>query len=435
MIQEIYQRGPIVCSIAVPDDLFHNYTGGIYEDKSGDLEVVHEVSVVGYGVEEGVKYWHVRNSWGTFWGEDGFFRLIRGKNNLNIEQSCAFAVPKDTWTKDVLHKTSESEKKDPNNETKNSKGGSTPELLTLIDEAPSNQYFLNRNTLRPLYSQGCRITKPSLSKGDRVSTPLPWESYAYDSLPNTWDWRDVNGTNYVSISKNQHIPIYCGSCWAHGSISALNDRFHIMFPKATPISLSMQVIVNCQPGGSSCNGGNSADVYEFVYKHGVPDDTCQQYMAVDADAPLCSAKQVCEDCTSPIPKVGEDGRVRCHAVTKYKNYYIKEYGKVSGAQKMKAEIFARGPIDCGIEVTTQFHDYKGGIYEEYKPKWDINHIISVVGWGKEGDQEFWIGRNSWGTYWGESGYFRIKMHENNNAIEEECGWAVPSLEKAISENN
>jgi len=78
MMQEIFQRGPIVCGIAVPQNLFYNYTGGIYEDKTGDKRIVHDVSVVGYGVENGVKYWLVRNSWGTFWGEDGFFRVVRG---------------------------------------------------------------------------------------------------------------------------------------------------------------------------------------------------------------------------------------------------------------------------------------------------------------------------------------------------------------------
>lgn len=74
------------------------------------MDIVHDVSIVGYGVtEEGQKYWTVRNSWGTHWGENGFFRVCRGKNNLNIESACSWVVPKDTWSAAETHKTTDEE--------------------------------------------------------------------------------------------------------------------------------------------------------------------------------------------------------------------------------------------------------------------------------------------------------------------------------------
>jgi cathepsin X len=97
MLQEVYQRGPIACGIAVPDAL-ETYTGGIFCDITGDMSVVHDISVVGYGVENGQPFWTVRNSWGAHWGEQGFFRLCRGVNNLSIESDCSSGTPVDTWT-------------------------------------------------------------------------------------------------------------------------------------------------------------------------------------------------------------------------------------------------------------------------------------------------------------------------------------------------
>ena len=115
MIQEIYQRGPIACEIAVPESL-EEYTGGIYCDDTGTMDVVHDISVVGYGVENGNKYWLVRNSWGTHWGEQGFFRICRGTNNINIESDCAWATPEDTWTDEKMHTTTDAEKNDSRND-------------------------------------------------------------------------------------------------------------------------------------------------------------------------------------------------------------------------------------------------------------------------------------------------------------------------------
>ena len=81
MMQEILNRGPIACGIAVPEAL-EAYTGGIFEDDTGDLNIVHDVSIVGWGEENGKKYWTVRNSWGTYWVSFGSStrEMISNKN-------------------------------------------------------------------------------------------------------------------------------------------------------------------------------------------------------------------------------------------------------------------------------------------------------------------------------------------------------------------
>lgn len=61
--------------------------------------------MVGWGEENGVKFWIARNAWGSYWGEEGFIRIIRGVNHLRIEEDCTWVVPTDTWTKDIRNET------------------------------------------------------------------------------------------------------------------------------------------------------------------------------------------------------------------------------------------------------------------------------------------------------------------------------------------
>ena len=100
---------------------------------------------------------------------------------------------------------------------------------------------------------------------------------------------------------------------------------------------------------------------------------------------------------------------------------------------MKAEL-QNGPITCGIEATEKFDAYDGTyIYSEHLLKPQLNHGIAVVGYGKSDDgEEYWIGRNSWGTYWGDWGFFYISMYKNNLGIETDCSAGIPTYDKPTS---
>ena len=287
----------------------------------------------------------------------------------------------------------------------------------------------------------CRTTKATFLTGERVISPRPHEQLdVRNDLPTHVFWGDVDGVNYLTETRNQHIPQYCGSCWAMGTTASLSDRIKIARNATFPeIILAPQVLINCRAGGS-CEGGDPAQVYEYIAAHGIPDETCQAYEARDGK---CKPMGICEDCApGQPPQPFLPGT--CKPVKRYKRWTLSEYGHVHGgldvdavgwpvsnAEKMKAELATRGPIACGIHVTDKFYsDYKGGIYAESHLLNFMNHELAVVGYGVDeaSGEEYWIGRNSWGTYWGESGFFRIKMHHQNLGIESDCTFGVPVAE-------
>ena len=181
------------------------------------------------------------------------------------------------------------------------------------------------------------------------------------------------------------------------------------------INLSVQVVLNCGNAGS-CWGGFDDGVYQFAHETGIPDQTCQPYEALDHE---CTPENICRDCN----------REKCWAVENPKTYKVSEYGRVSGIDNIKAEIMARGPVACHVDVTQEFLDYQGGIFKMTDMEVLGGHAIEVAGWDvAEDGTKYWIARNSWGEYWGEYGWFRIIEGGKNLGIESSCSWGVPIID-------
>lgn len=86
MHHEIYLRGPVEAAFTVYAD-FLTYKSGVYEHTSGKELGGHAIKVMGWGVEDGKKYWLVANSWNEDWGDNGTFKIARGKDECGIESS------------------------------------------------------------------------------------------------------------------------------------------------------------------------------------------------------------------------------------------------------------------------------------------------------------------------------------------------------------
>lgn len=444
------------CGVHVTDK-FVSYSGGVFEQVFDPLVFLldHELAVVGWGVDEnGVEYWVGRNSWGSYWGEQGFFRIKMHKANLGIELQCSFATPR----------------------APGDEGGSFPRSSTpTIPVVPT----VAKGTYHD-YKTPCRRKNKGGLAQSLIKSPLPASYMKLSKIPKEYDIRNMSGVNYATIDKNQHIPQYCGSCWAQATTSVMSDRINLMRKSAFPeIVLSAQVIVNCVTANESqgCNGGEPLAAFAWMNENKVPDITCQQYQAKDLQ---CNAVGTCENC---------EWKKGCSAVQKFGYYMAEEYGPVAGEVGMMAEISQRGPISCGLCVTVGFETYGGGVYRCTMPSspaslcacggsrasglggglrtdnqafpqtgitrraadlcpsramlcsdavlplcrdasncTDMDHEISIAGYGKDADgTKFWIGRNSWGTYWGEGGWFRILRGVNMLGVESQCSWAVPKV--------
>tara|TARA_B100000674_G_C37902698_1_gene944546 strand:+ start:518 stop:1444 length:927 start_codon:yes stop_codon:yes gene_type:complete len=253
------------------------------------------------------------------------------------------------------------------------------------------------------------------------------------NYPQTWNWRNINGQNYLTKNLNQHIPQYCGSCWAHGALSSLSDRIKIQ--RKSPdidINLSIQYILNCGSNiAGSCYGGDHLAAYKFIYENGfVPYDTCLQYQACSSDSQeglcqygnyKCTPINTCRTCSTFTDSGGH-----CSPIQFFPNASISHYGSVSGTENIKKELFKNGPIACGVNAEPLL-TYTGGIVNNTHQSQEINHIVSIVGWEYDPKTRLqsWIVRNSWGEYWGEMGFFRILIGYNILGIESNCAWAIP----------
>jgi cathepsin B len=93
LIQELNNFGSVEVAFRVYEDFFL-YKSGVYKHTTGEFKGAHAVKIIGYGVEDGVKYWIVVNSWNVNWGENGTFKMLRGVNHCGIEASGVAGIPK-----------------------------------------------------------------------------------------------------------------------------------------------------------------------------------------------------------------------------------------------------------------------------------------------------------------------------------------------------
>ncbi|XP_067116152.1 cathepsin B [Osmerus mordax] len=92
IMAELFQNGPAEAAFTVYED-FVSYKSGVYQHVSGSALGGHAIKIMGWGEEDGTPYWLATNSWNTDWGDNGFFKILRGENHCGIESEVVAGIP------------------------------------------------------------------------------------------------------------------------------------------------------------------------------------------------------------------------------------------------------------------------------------------------------------------------------------------------------
>ncbi len=237
---------------------------------------------------------------------------------------------------------------------------------------------------------------PPLRRPAALVTTTPGEEIASGSLQlaSSFDWRSVNGQNYVSPVKNQGS---CGSCWAFGTVAPLEAK--LLISGGELADLSEQYLLSCNDSGWSCNGGWWAHDY---HKDKKVSGELEAGSVLETLFPYTASNSVCNPPHAHYQKI-ESWK-----------YVGNSYG-VPSVEAIKYAIATYGPVAAAVCAGSAFSSYRSGIFSSDEKNvcktGQVNHAVVLVGWDDATDT--WIMKNSWGTGWGESGYMRIKRNVSN----------------------
>ncbi|KAL8126797.1 hypothetical protein AgCh_013911 [Apium graveolens] len=199
------------------------------------------------------------------------------------------------------------------------------------------------------------------------------------AVPSYIDWRTKGA---VTPIKDQGR---CGSCWAFSAVAAMEGITHIRTSKL--ISLSEQELVDCDVGGGNngCNGGFMTKAFAYIHKNGG--------LTTERDYPYVGKNSVCNK-----------SKLENHAAS------ITGYKAVSADDETELQLIAANqPVSVAVDASGySFQLYSEGVlFSSYCGK-NLNHGVTVIGYGEDHGKKYWLVKNSWGTDWGEDGYMKIE---------------------------
>lgn len=200
-------------------------------------------------------------------------------------------------------------------------------------------------------------------------------------MPPSYDWRDGGWTTSIKDQGD------CSSCAGFAAIAAIESQVKI--EKGRPnldVDLSEAHLFFC--AGGVCNQGMYvSDLLDYAANTGVCTEKCFPYGSASYGQTLgCN----------PCPQWRDIG-IKIDS-WRYVN---------SNVYDIKNAVVKYGPLPAVMAAYDDFHSYSGGVYEHEDTGTDSYHAVMIVGYND--NQQYWICKNSWGSWWGEQGWFKIRF--------------------------
>jgi C1A family cysteine protease len=197
----------------------------------------------------------------------------------------------------------------------------------------------------------------------------------------------INWVNASTPVKNQGS---CGSCWAFTAIGVYETMISIKTKKKA-VPLSEQEYTSCVQGG--CNGGWMTNAW--------------QYSITKGGAAFASDWKYTSGTT------GQGGDCNKTLTRRSRKPLNNSWFYPRTVEEIKTYLGTKGPLAVAVSVSGNFGSYKTGIYNGDCQD-AINHGVIMTGWGVDSTTggEYWILRNSWGTWWGDKGFMKITTEGN-----------------------
>jgi C1A family cysteine protease len=195
----------------------------------------------------------------------------------------------------------------------------------------------------------------------------------FERPPIVVDWRNRKGRNNVTPVKNQGG---CGSCVSFATIGTLESM--LLIEHNVSLDLSEAELLFC--GGGSCGGWWPSSAVTYLYNRGVSQESCFPYVATNIPCNTCAER---------------NGQA----------IQITQRIEISDMNHRKNYLSSIGPVVCVFEVFQDFFSYASGVYSHVTGNFVGLHAVEVIGY--DNNLNCWICKNSWGSGWGDSGFFKI----------------------------